>query len=140
MRPEETAREPEHEPEPVDTLTAPHEPVVETPSTVGLWRHVLAGPSLWLAHFAVVYLLAEAACEAERTGGMDVLDPSTLRVVVVVATIVAAGTAVVAAIWSWRRSRRPDASGLLWAATLASTGAALTILAVGLPILWIGPC
>ena len=126
--------------EPVDTVDEPHEPVVDTASTVRLWRHVLAGPTLWIVHFAVVYLVSEAACEADRTGRIDFLGPSDTVDFVVVATIAGAVAAGLAATLTWRAARRPGASRLLWVGTLLSIGSAAAIVAVGLPVVWLDPC
>lgn len=125
--------------EPVDTLHAPHEPVVVTPSTIGTWSLTLAGPVLWFVHFVVVYLLAEAACEAQRTAEMTFISERTLSWSVAIATIVAALLCVLAAVAAWRRHRR-EGEPMMVVGTLLGVGSAATVLAVGLPGLVLGPC
>lgn len=126
-------------PEPVDTLYAPHEPVVVTSSTIGTWSLTLAGPVLWLVHFMVVYLLAEAACEAHRTGEMSFVGEGTLSWVVAIATVVAALLCVLAAAAARRRHRR-GAGPMMIVGALLGVGSAATVVAVGLPGLVLGPC
>lgn len=122
---------------PTDTLHEPHEPLVETPGTAGMWSIALAGPVLVMAHFWFVYLTAEAACEADRTGGMRFLSTGGLEWTVVAATVVATLGCGVAA-WIGRRSIGNRM--LAEVGVLMSVGSAATILAVGVPVLVLGPC
>lgn len=126
------------DPIPVDTLQAPHEPAVRRPGTAGLWAVLLAGPAAWITHFAVVYLLAEAACRSHDASEMRFLDPSGLTWAIVVATVVAIA-ALVPALVAGARRRRSDR--LLGSVALVLTGGAIpAILAVALPTVWLGPC
>ena len=76
---------------PVDTLEAPHEPVVPAPSSWRLWVLLLGGPALWFVHFMVVYLTAEAVCTPKLIGDEQPWSDATLDTFVVVATVVAVG-------------------------------------------------
>jgi hypothetical protein len=122
---------------PTDTLREPHEPLVETPGTAGMWAVVLAGPVLVMAHFWFVYLVAEAACEAERSPRMWFIGPDSLTWSIVVATGVGAVAALVAAWIGWRST---GTRMLATVGTIMSVGSAATILAVGLPALVLAPC
>lgn len=128
------------EPEPVDTLEPPHEPVVVTPSTVGTWSVALAGPVVWIAHFVFVYLVAEAACAAERTDRMRFVGEGALAWTIVVATAAAAAVCVAAAAIAWRRRFVPERRELMLVGGLVAIGSAASVLAVGLPVLALGPC
>lgn len=125
---------------PVDTLDAPHEPAAWTRPTVRFWVVLLAGPVIWIVHFAVVYLTAEATCTPTVGNRWPMLDAGSLRVFVVVATIVAAIGCVVAALVAWRAVRRPDASPLHRAAVVLAVGSCASVIAVGAPVLVLGPC
>lgn len=129
----------DHEREPVDTLEAPHEPVVATRSTVTTWLLVLAGPVVWITHFATVYLNAEATCASVRNRRIDYLGPTVLTRFVVVATVVAVAVIAVAAVIAWRRSNTRD-EVMHRLAVILSVGSIAAVLAVGLPILWLDPC
>lgn len=122
---------------PTDTLREPHEPLVETPGTIGMWAVALAGPILVMAHFWFVYLAAEAVCEADRTGGMRFVSTTGLEWTVVAATAVGALAALVAAWIAWRSI---GSRMLAKVGAIMSVGSAATILAVGLPVLVLGPC
>lgn len=122
---------------PTDTLTEPHEPVVETPRTAGMWAVVLAGPVLVMAHFWFVYLAAEATCAADRTSEMRFLGLDGLTWLIVAATAAGTAAALVAA-WIGRRSSGTRL--LAQVGTILSIGSAATILAVGLPALVLAPC
>lgn len=122
---------------PTDTLREPHEPLVETPGTAGMWAIALAGPVLVMVHFWFVYLSAEAACEADRTGGMRFVSTRDLEWTVIGATAVAALACVAAAWIGWRSI---GSRMLAKVGALMSVGSAATILAVGLPVLVLGPC
>lgn len=127
------------------TDPAPHETVEEppdAPSTIRLWVLLLAGPVLWIAHFMVVYLFAEAACAARDSDDLAFPGTGAIAAVVVVSTVVAAGVAGLATVASWRgtRGRRADATSLGWAGVLLGALSVLSILAVGLPALALDPC
>lgn len=122
---------------PVD---APNEPAVWTRSTVRFWAVLLAGPVIWVVHFAVVYLAAEAACTPTVASRWPAVGEDSLRGFVVVATVVA-GLACVAAVFvAWRAMREPDASPLHRASVVLAIGSFLSVIAVGAPVLVLGPC
>lgn len=125
---------------PVDTLDAPHEPAAWTRPSVRLWIMLLSGPVVWIVHFAIVYLTVEAACAPAVHGRWSVLDERSLRVFVVVATVVAALACVVTAFAVRRVARRPGASPLCRAAVVLAAGSCVSVLAVGAPVLVLGPC
>lgn len=123
---------------PVDTRTAPHEPAVWSRSTVRFWMLLLAGPVIWIVHFAVVYLAAEAACTPATE--WPAVGERTLRRFVVVATIVAALLCLAVAAVAWRVRREPEASPLHRASGVLAIGSFLSVIAVGAPVLVLGPC
>ena len=125
---------------PVDTLEAPHEPAVWTRSTSWFWVVLLAGPVIWIVHFAVVYLAAEAACTPTVASRWPDLDGGSLRAFVVVVTLVAAIACAVAAIVAWRATRAGDASPLTRAAVVLAIGSLVSVVLVGTPVLVLGPC
>lgn len=125
---------------PVDTLEAPHEPAVWSASTVRFWAVLLAGPVIWIVHFAVVYLVAEAACAPNVAERWSALGGRTLDGFVVVATIVAGMACLVATAFAWRAMREPDASPLHLASVVLAIGSFLSVIAVGAPALVLGPC
>lgn len=122
---------------PVD---APNEPAVWTRSTVRFWAVLLAGPVIWVVHFAVVYLAAEAACTPTVAARWPAVDEDSLRTFVVVATVVGAGACLGAAVVAGRAMREPDASPLHRASVVLAIGALLSVVAVGAPVLVLGPC
>ena len=125
---------------PVDTLEAPHEPVVPAPSSWRLWVLLLGGPALWFVHFMVVYLTAEAVCTPKLIGDEQPWSDATLDTFVVVATVVAVGSCLAVSVLSWRRLRREPAQWLWWVAIALGVGCALSVVAVGLPVLVVGTC
>lgn len=125
---------------PVDTLEEPHEPVVPAPSSWRLWVLLLGGPSLWFAHFMVVYLTAEAVCTPKLVGAEQPWSDATLDGFVVVATIVAVALCLAVSLLSWRRLRREPAQWLWWVSIVLGIGSALTVVAVGVPVLAVGTC
>lgn len=114
----------------------------DAPSTAPLWLLMLAGPILWIAHFAVVYLAAEAVCNAAETESMTFLTEGWLVVTVIAVTVIAAVSAALAAVYSWRRSRHDtgDDAALALAGMMLAMGSVVAILAVGLPALAFPPC
>lgn len=134
---------PDHvEPEeiPVDTRDVPHEPAVWTRSTRRFWAVLLAGPVIWIVHFAVVYLVAEAVCSPAVQDDRSGVDEGPLRVFIVVATVIAVLACIAAALVAWRAMRRPGASPLHRASLLLAVGSVASVIAVGGPILVLGPC
>lgn len=126
------------EPLPVDTLEAPHEPAVRRPSTRGQWAVLLAGPATWIAHFAVVYLLAEAACRSHAEPDMRFLGPDGLEVAIAIATVVALVALAPAIVAAVRRRRSDRVLGSV--ALILTVGAIPAIVAVAIPVAWLGPC
>ena len=126
-------------------LAPPGENVEEPPrarSTIRLWVHLLIGPVLWISHFMVVYLFAEAACVARESDALPVPGSSSIGPVVVIATVVGAALAVAATGWTLRTAKRSqgDASAMAWAGTLLAAMSVIAILAVGLPAAALDPC
>lgn len=123
----------------------PNEREVEQPptdrSTIDVWAALLAGPVIWISHFMVVYLAAEAACVADD-GGIDFVGEHGLVVGIVAATAVAVAAVVAIGAWAWRRARtRHGDDGVLgWAGVVLSAGSIVAILAVALPALVLDPC
>lgn len=122
---------------PVD---APNEPAVWSRSTRRFWAVLLAGPVIWIVHFAVVYLAAETACTPTVASRWPAIDEESLRAFIVVATLVAAAAGVIAAVVAWRAMRAPDASPLTRAAVVLAIGSVASVIAVGGPVLVLGPC
>jgi heme/copper-type cytochrome/quinol oxidase subunit 2 len=116
----------------------------------------LAGPSIWMVHFLVVYLLAEALCAADVDAEIGSLP--ALSVVTLVLTLVAVAGAALTTVLAFRRWRRAagDApvddghqgsasSGehdaeLALAGLLLGTFFIVAILFVGLPAAILDPC
>lgn len=116
----------------------------------------LAGPSIWLAHFFLVYLVAEALCVA----GVDaeVLSLPLLSAVTLLATALAVGAAAVTSVLAyrrWRRSLTPSQGthghlssetkrghdkDLAFAGLLLGILFIVAILFVGLPAAVLNPC
>jgi heme/copper-type cytochrome/quinol oxidase subunit 2 len=125
---------------PVDTLGPPHEPAVWTRSTRRFWAILLAGPVIWIVHFAVVYLAAETACTPAVADRWPALDESSLERFVVIATIIAALGCAAAAVVAWRSMRAPAASPLHRASVVLAIGSFASVIAVGGPVLVLDPC
>jgi heme/copper-type cytochrome/quinol oxidase subunit 2 len=64
----------------------------------------LAGPSIWMAHFMVVYLLVEALCAANPEA--DLRSVPIVSLVTLLATVVAVAGAAVTTVLAYRRWRR----------------------------------
>ena len=126
-------------PPPVDTLEAPHEPTVPAPSSLWLWVVVLGGPAVWFTHFMVVYLAAEAVCTPARVGSEQPWSDGTLNTFIAAATGVAVALCVADALYAWRRMRG-EGPALWWVGLVLAVGSAVSIVAVGLPALMVGPC
>lgn len=119
---------------------------------------LLLGPVLWLTHFMVVYLVAEAGCTGDGPG-LEVFDPPVPQALTLVATAVASVACLAAAGWAGRRWRaRPSSSrtagadragapadlpvdrAMAFAGMLLSLLSFVAVLLVGLPALYLGPC
>lgn len=124
-----------HDPVPVDTLD-PVEPALKHPSTVGTWALAVGGPVLWIVHFGVVYLVAEAACTADRDAVLRFAGPGTMRAIVILATVAVAAACVAFAVVARRAAvTAPVVRQLAVALWL---GAAVAVVAVGVPALVLG--
>ena len=115
----------------------------------------VAGPLIWSAHFLLVYLIVEAGCSGDGPG-LRLFDPPVPKVVTLAATAAAAGAALACAGWSYRRWRasehepaadeasdhqdRDRGGTLAFAGCLLSLLSVMTILAVGLPALFVSSC
>lgn len=124
---------------PVDTLEPPHEPTVATRSVAAALALMLAGPVIWMTHFWVVYLTAEASCAARRSSGISFTGERGLTTIIVVATLAGVAGCGVAAVANHRRSQA-GASELSRLGVWLSVGAAVSIVAIGLPIAVLAPC
>lgn len=125
---------------PVDTAHAPHEPSVRTESTIGLWLLVLAGPGIWIVHFWIVYLTAEASCAADATTEMSFIGTTRTETVVVVTTVVGIALCLVDAVVTRRRRSEQASAGLLRVGTLLALLSAVAIFLVGAPVLALPVC
>jgi hypothetical protein len=113
----------------------------------------VAGPLIWSAHFLLVYLIVEAGCSGDGPG-LRLFDPPMPKVVTLAATAAAAVAALACARWSYRRWRasglaadeagdhrdRDRSGALAFAGYLLSLLSVVTILAVGLPALFLPSC
>jgi hypothetical protein len=101
----------------------------------------VAGPLIWSAHFLLVYLIVEAGCSGDGPG-LRLFDPPVPKVATLAATAAAAAAALACAGWSYRRWRASEHEGgaLAFAGFLLSLLSFVTILAVGLPALFLPSC
>jgi hypothetical protein len=115
----------------------------------------VAGPLIWSAHFLLVYLIVEVGCSGDGPG-LRLFDPPVPKVATLAATAAAAAAALACARWSYRRWRASEhepaadeAAGrqdrdrggtLAFAGFLLSLLSVVTILAVGLPALFLPSC
>ena len=107
----------------------------------GFWKSwpvlLLAGPVIWISHFWVVYLWAEAACDRPWD--------SAVVLVTVAATVVAIGAIVGFGIRASRSYTAADDDGdhrrllYLYGVLLAGLPVVATLF-VGLPALFLDPC
>jgi hypothetical protein len=125
---------------PIDTVREPHEPALRAESTIGMWLVVLSGPALWISHFFVVYLAAEASCAAERTPRMSFIGSDGVTAFVVAATVVALLLAVAGGFIARARASRPDTSDMYRVGVLLSWLSSLAILLVGVPVMALPVC
>ncbi len=130
----------EHAPIPVDTVEPPLEPAVRQPGTFRMWLLTIGGPVIWIVHFGAVYLLAEAACTAQRSARIDFVGAETLRVAVVALTVIAVVGCVALAVAARRAARRREAAVAVGVGVPLSLGAAVAVAATCLPVLVLAPC
>jgi hypothetical protein len=119
----------------------------------------VAGPLIWSAHFLLVYLIVEAGCSGDGPG-LRLFAPPMPKVATVAATAAAAAAALACAGWSFRRWRasghepaadepgdpagshqdRDRGGTMAFAGLLLSLLAFVTVLAVGVPALFLPSC
>jgi hypothetical protein len=119
----------------------------------------VAGPLIWSAHFLLVYLIVEAGCSGDGPG-LRLFDPPVPKIVTLATTAAAAAAALAGAGWSYRRWRasqhepaadeagglaggqqdRDRGGTLAFAGFLLSLLSVVTIVAVGLPALFLPSC
>ncbi|MEZ5406528.1 MAG: hypothetical protein R2761_00790 [Acidimicrobiales bacterium] len=110
-----------------------------SPTSAATWAALLTGPVVWITHFMVVYLTVEAACG--RAPIVTAGDRSIATVVLAVtgaAALACAGSVW----WAWHRHREHDGleASLGAAGVLLGLGSLASVLAVGLPAVWLEPC
>jgi len=118
------------------------------------WVVFLGGPVIWLSHFMLVYLVAEAGCTGGGPG-LRAFNPPVPSVVTLAATAVAAAGCVAFAAWSRRRwiaarggvaaddpptfsgahEERDRGGTMAFASVLLSLFSLVAVLFVGLPAL-----
>lgn len=125
------------------------------------WVAFLAGPVLWMGHFMLVYLVAEAGCTGGGEG-LHLLGPPVPILTTLVATGVVAVLCALAALWAFRRWRtgraqphgtedtssnvNGDSNGerprdpLMYAGFLLSAFSLVAVLFTGASALVLGPC
>jgi hypothetical protein len=69
-----------------------------------IWVAFLAGPVLWVTHFMVVYLVAEAGCTGGGPG-LELFDSPVPKAVTAAATVAGATATMLVAAWNHRRWR-----------------------------------
>lgn len=121
----------------------------------GIWVLFLAGPTIWLAHFLLVYGLGEVLCKPLRTD-VEVAGLPLVSFLTVAATVLAAVAALGFTVQSYRRwdaSRRVNAPSaaeddlvhgredvLALAGFLLGTLFFVAVLFTGAPALVVQPC
>jgi len=110
---------------------------------------VLVGPLIWFTHFVFVWAVAEMGCIANYAN-MPMLTPSTIRIVVVVATVVALAAVALGLFVGWRWRGAVRQGGVTYAESrakfLIQVGLSLSVLffvsivVTALPAFVIGVC
>lgn len=110
------------------------------------WFALLAGPTIWISHFMVVYLAAETACTPTDPDQWSFLSEDAVTWLTVLATAGAAAACTAVAVFAWRRLTDHDPHGAgHWVFDLARTGffsaigALIGVLAVGAPAVFLSP-
>ncbi len=121
------------------------------------WVVFLGGPVIWLTHFMLVYLVAEAGCSGDGPG-LELFDPPVPRTVTLVATALALAACIPLAAWAlhrWRQATQqaagddddPDDIGkgagrgtVPFAGFLLSAFSMVAIVSVGLPAAFLPAC
>lgn len=122
------------------------------PRARGTLALFVAGPLIWMAHFAVVYLVVEAGCTGDGPG-LRLFDPPVPTIVTLAATAVAALGCLACAAGAYRRWRvdqqAPGEGGLepadrggalAFAGFVLSLFGVVEVLFVGLPALVLPAC
>ncbi len=129
------------------------------PATRRAMAMFVAAPTVWFVHFMFVYLVAEAGCTGSGTG-LSLFDPPVPVVLTLAATVVAALGCLAVARWQyrqWRGGRRvdeleqpgPPPGGtdldgderpLAFVGVLLGLLSFVSVLFVGLPVLWFTGC
>lgn len=115
-------------------------PLADRPGSAPVWAALLAGPVLWITHFAVVYLASEVTCRERWAREVAGVEAATL--ITLVATAVALVAIAIAALFTvrlWRRSDRGSRQLMVVGLALDALFAA-SVLAVGIPALVLDPC
>jgi hypothetical protein len=114
-------------------------PLSDRAGSAPLWLALLAGPVLWIVHFAVVYLASELAC---REGWAQIAGVEAATLITVVATVVALAAIGMAALLTERGRRRTDQGNrqMLVIGLALDVLFAASVLAVGIPALVLDPC
>lgn len=123
----------------------PVELIPDDSSNLREWATLLAGPAIWIGHFGIVYLAAEASCVPTSADQYDIISSDVLVVLTAVATVVAAVAAAAVAWLAWKRlegrSEREerDVVDLSLAGCITAIGAVIGVIAVGAPALYLDP-
>ena len=72
-----------------------------------MWAMFLSGPVVWLSHYGLVYLVAEAGCTGGGPG-LELLDPPVPVTLTLLTTVAAIAACLAATVWSFRRWRLTD--------------------------------
>jgi hypothetical protein len=114
-------------------------PLADRAGSAPLWTALLAGPVLWIVHFAVVYLAAEVAC---RDDGTRVAGMHAATLITLTATAAALGAIATAAALTERQRRRTDHGDpqIMIVGLALDVLFAASVLAVGVPALVLDPC
>lgn len=119
----------------------PIEKIPDEPSTFGDWVVAVGGPAIWMTHFMVVYLAAEAACASLETAEWSFIGEDAVVALTVVVTVVAALGCTGLALVARRRMRAGDRETVDLSAIgfLLSIGSIIGVVAVGIPALVLSP-
>lgn len=103
--------------------------------------HLLSGPVIWIMHFWVVYLWAEAGCVTPQR----IMGFSSVAIVTILATVVAVGAIILFGLRTNRAFQQADTRGdhrrlLYYLGLLLSGMSVVATLFVGLPALFLEPC
>lgn len=122
------------------------EPIVPPNKETGSLITPVAAPIIWITHFFVVYLIAEARCTISLLA-FELADAPAAALVTIVLTVLAIGVIGWSGVGSWRRwrSREPSAVAeqgrVLGLLGVVSGGVfALATLSVGVTVLFLPPC